>query len=91
MSVDKKWELMFKNTIDDIDYLILYVICIAAVFCVLKSSQDALVHSDRFESAMGLIMLANAVMIGFQVSQEEKSAAGAGALGWGVKLPGHSP
>ncbi|CAK9073969.1 L type [Durusdinium trenchii] len=37
---------------------------------------DALVHSDRFESAMGLIMLANAVMIGFQVSQEEKSAAG---------------
>jgi len=37
---------------------------------------DFLVHSDRFESAMGLIMLANAIMIGFQVSaaQEEKGA-----------------
>lgn len=37
---------------------------------------DVLVHSDRFESAMGLIMFANAIMIGFQVSaaQEEKDA-----------------
>lgn len=32
---------------------------------------DALVHSDRFESAMGSIMLANAIMIGFQVSAGE--------------------
>lgn len=37
---------------------------------------DVLVHSDRFESAMGLIMLSNAIMIGFQVSasEEEKDA-----------------
>ena len=31
---------------------------------------DAMVHSDRFESAMGIIMLSNAIMIGFQVSAE---------------------
>jgi len=39
---------------------------------------DYIVHSDRFEAFTGVVMLANAIMIGFQVSlsQEDKAAAG---------------